>query len=334
MTRIKILTSKINQSVNMSKNFFIKQTFTNFHEMTKALKNWDIEIRQLEPSVVNDTVTLLKAKDIYLGQFQFTGKTHQKGEFPPGRTFVFHCGEDSKILWRNKDVSSNSLMICPVGATLDATTKGVLASPHAITLPEELLLSRLQNKELTLYKELVAAHDLIPVDPNKIKTLKDIFDKYMKGAEEDPKLIDSNNYQNCLEEELISALIETLFSYENYNYPDTDTALSNIWEKLEKYMETHKNSPFRVSEVSQAVTVSESTINRLFNAKFGISPKSYLIKLRLNAAHQDLNQSSPDKIKIYMIANKWGFWHMGQFAADYRKLFGELPMETLNKSHY
>ena len=328
---MKILTSKINQSKDMSKNFFIKQTFTNFHEMTKTLKNWDIEIRQLEPSVVNDTVTLLKAKNIYLSQFQFTGKTHQKGEFPPGRTFVFHCGEDSKILWRNKDVSSNSLMICPVGAKLDAITRGTLASPHAITLPEELLLSRLQSKEQDIYMELVTAHDLIPIDPNKIKTVKDIFDKYIKGAEEDPKLIDSNNYQNCLEEELISALIETLFSYENYHCPDTDIALSKIWEKLEKYMEVHKNEPFRVSEVSQAVSVSESTLNRLFNTKFGISPKPYLIKLRLNAAHQDLNQSSPDKIKIYMIANKWGFWHMGQFAADYRKLFGELPMETLNK---
>jgi len=333
MIRIKIQTSKINQSKHMSKNFFIKQTFTNFHEMTEILKHWDVEIRQLEPSVVNDTVTLLKAKDIYLGQFQFTGKTHQKGEFPPGRTFVFHCGEDSNILWRNKDVSSDSLMICPIGAKLDAVTKGTPASPHAITLPEELMLSRLQNKEQEYYKELVAAHDLIPVDPNKIKTVKDIFDKYMEGAEEDPKLIDSNNYQSCLEEELISALIEALFSYESYNSPDTDTALSSIWEKLENYMETHKDKPFKVSELSQAIAVSESTLNRLFNKKFGISPKSYLIKLRLNAVYQDLKQSSPDKIKIYKIANKWGFWHMGQFAADYRKLFGELPMETLDKSH-
>jgi AraC family ethanolamine operon transcriptional activator len=333
MIRIKIGTSKINQSNNMSSNFFIKQTFTNFHEMAKTLKSWDIEIRQLEPSVINNTVTLLKAKNIYLSQFQFTGKTHQKGEFPPGRTFVFHWGEDSKILWRNKDVPLNSLMICPIGAKLDAVTKGTLASPHAISLPEELLLSRLQNKEQNLYMELVTAHDLIPVDLNKIKTLKDIFDKYIEGAEEDPKLIDSNVYQNCLEEELISALIDTLFTNESDNCPNTDTALSNIWEKLEKYIETHKNKPFRVSEVSQAVAVSESTLNRLFNAKFGISPKSYFIKLRLNAVYQDLKQSSPDKIKIYMIANKWGFWHMGQFAADYRKLFDELPFDTLNKSH-
>ena len=82
------------------------------------------------------------------------------------------------------------------------------------------------------------------------------------------------------------------------------------------------------------MTVCKNTLYPLFNAKFGISPKSYIIKLRLNAAYEDLNHASPDKIKIYMIANKWGFWHMGQFAADYRKLFGELPMKTLNKPHY
>jgi len=29
------------------------------------------------------------------------------------------------------------------------------------------------------------------------------------------------------------------------------------------------------------------------------------------------------------LANAWGIWHMGRFAADYRKLFGEVPSETL-----
>jgi AraC family ethanolamine operon transcriptional activator len=32
---------------------------------------------------------------------------------------------------------------------------------------------------------------------------------------------------------------------------------------------------------------------------------------------------------INEIANRWGFWHMSQFAADYRRFFGELPSETL-----
>ena len=33
--------------------------------------------------------------------------------------------------------------------------------------------------------------------------------------------------------------------------------------------------------------------------------------------------------RISDVANRWGFWHMGSFAADYRKQFGELPSETL-----
>jgi len=31
-----------------------------------------------------------------------------------------------------------------------------------------------------------------------------------------------------------------------------------------------------------------------------------------------------------VIANQYGFWHMGQFAKDYNNLFGELPSETIN----
>jgi len=29
------------------------------------------------------------------------------------------------------------------------------------------------------------------------------------------------------------------------------------------------------------------------------------------------------------LANEWGFWHMGQFAKDYQRQFGELPRDTL-----
>ena len=28
-------------------------------------------------------------------------------------------------------------------------------------------------------------------------------------------------------------------------------------------------------------------------------------------------------------ANAWGYWHLGQFAADFRNMFGELPSKTL-----
>ena len=41
--------------------------------------------------------------------------------------------------------------------------------------------------------------------------------------------------------------------------------------------------------------------------------------------------ASASKMPIAEIANGWGFWHMGQFAADYRQHFGALPSETRGK---
>jgi len=49
--------------------------------------------------------------------------------------------------------------------------------------------------------------------------------------------------------------------------------------------------------------------------------------VRLNGVRRQLGRVAPD-IPITDVANSWGYWHMGQFAADYRKHFGELPSVT------
>jgi AraC family ethanolamine operon transcriptional activator len=35
---------------------------------------------------------------------------------------------------------------------------------------------------------------------------------------------------------------------------------------------------------------------------------------------------------IIELAGIQGFWHMGQFAADYRRIYGELPSDTLKRN--
>jgi AraC family ethanolamine operon transcriptional activator len=52
--------------------------------------------------------------------------------------------------------------------------------------------------------------------------------------------------------------------------------------------------------------------------------------LRLNGVRRDLRRADPAATRITDLAIKWGFWHMSQFAADYRSFFGELPSNTIN----
>jgi AraC family ethanolamine operon transcriptional activator len=35
---------------------------------------------------------------------------------------------------------------------------------------------------------------------------------------------------------------------------------------------------------------------------------------------------------VAVVAANWGFWHPGQFAKDYKQLFGENPSETVKRT--
>jgi len=66
--------------------------------------------------------------------------------------------------------------------------------------------------------------------------------------------------------------------------------------------------------------------------QFGIAPKEYLRAQRLIGVRRALREGSPGEAVIARVAADFGFWHGSQFAAEYRRLFGELPSETLTKA--
>ena len=73
---------------------------------------------------------------------------------------------------------------------------------------------------------------------------------------------------------------------------------------------------------------AQEPAGNLVSERFGLGPKAYYSRLRLNEVRQELLAGSPSDV-IAEIANRNGFWHMGQFAKEYRRFFGELPSETL-----
>lgn len=316
----------------MSDNFYMKQTFNDFADMVKTLHQWNVDIRQLEPVKINDTIAQLIVNNLYLLDSKFTGKTHQIGQIPPGRTFAFLRGEASKLLFRKKDVPLNGIMIFPLDSQLDAVTKGVVNSIQSISVPEEILIARLTTGEKQTYTQIVSTQDIIVIPKAEMDNLHNIFDKYLQSVEENPELIHVENFQICLEEELLSVLITALLSTKSGDDSFTLLQTDIIWDKLENYIETHRSKPIMVSELSKIAEINERTLYRIFNKRFGITPKAYLNKLRLNGVQSDLKKYSTTKIKVTDIANEWGYWHMGQFASDYKDLFGELPSETLHSA--
>jgi AraC-like DNA-binding protein len=87
-----------------------------------------------------------------------------------------------------------------------------------------------------------------------------------------------------------------------------------------------------VSELCATANVSERTLQYAFSDIMGMSPLTYLHRLRLHRAREDLRMANSGSTTVTDIATNWGFWHFGEFSRAYKNCFGEVPSTTLNQS--
>jgi AraC family transcriptional regulator, ethanolamine operon transcriptional activator len=102
-----------------------------------------------------------------------------------------------------------------------------------------------------------------------------------------------------------------------------------IVSEARDYVLAHRDRPVGVPELCERLHVSRRTLQYCFEDVLGIAPASYLRAIRLNGVRRELAEAAPGERAVQDVAAAWGFWHLSQFAADYRKLFGLRPSETL-----
>lgn len=88
--------------------------------------------------------------------------------------------------------------------------------------------------------------------------------------------------------------------------------------------------PWTLGDLARTAQVSVRALQMGFRRHCGATPTAYLRDVRLNRAHLDLVASDPAGVGVAEIANRWGFVHLGRFAARYRDRYGCHPSDTLH----
>ena len=130
------------------------------------------------------------------------------------------------------------------------------------------------------------------------------------------------DYEN-IEEEIISTLFDFII-LDNHPIKNENTILKNARNLIDQSLKLD----LKLSEVSKHLGISQRALEYTFKRNLGMTPKNYMQILRLHAIHDELKHASP-QTKISDTALKYAFFHMGHFSSEYKKLFGELPTETL-----
>jgi AraC family ethanolamine operon transcriptional activator len=94
-------------------------------------------------------------------------------------------------------------------------------------------------------------------------------------------------------------------------------------------LEQHAGESVNVGELAAVANVSERTLRTAFHEYFGVGPVRYRQLRQLHRVHRALRAADPEEGSVSQILIEHGEWAFSRFARRYRRLFGELPSETL-----
>ncbi|MCU1691864.1 MAG: transcriptional regulator, AraC family [Frankiales bacterium] len=117
--------------------------------------------------------------------------------------------------------------------------------------------------------------------------------------------------------------------YRQELHENTSAATPAVIRRAIDLLEARPEYPFTVSEIARQSGSSVRTLQAGFERHLGTSPMAYLKNVRLGRAHADLLAGDPAESSVLDIMSRWGWTHVGRFAAVYRAAYGVNPSETL-----
>jgi AraC-like DNA-binding protein len=94
-------------------------------------------------------------------------------------------------------------------------------------------------------------------------------------------------------------------------------------------MHADPSRQFTATELAAIAGVGIRVLQESFKQHVGMSPLTYLRRLRLDGVHRELSRGDQWQVSVSEVAARWGFTHLGRFAGAYRARFGVSPSQTL-----
>lgn len=132
-------------------------------------------------------------------------------------------------------------------------------------------------------------------------------------------------------------LVTTLLTVQPNNYRD---ALLNPSQpiaprhvrRVEEFIQAHADRELTIGDLAAHAKVSTSALFAGFREFRNTTPMAYLKSVRMQRVRDELQSVSSADATVTIIAMRWGFHHLGHFAADYKNRFGECPSRTRERA--
>ncbi len=315
---------------------FMEASFDQFEELAEVVSEWDLEFHQLSPTIAQAKLAQLATVETVINHIHIGCIFDQQGHTPDGyRTFGVLASKTPSITFRGQTAHPDNLMCFPKDNELSATSPASFDA-YTLSIRKDFLDARIYqltglDPEVLLYPE-GAVLEGVPHQVNELRSFIEWTFQQASLFAQKPALLAALLNTIDFENTVVRRLAQCLQSAKKATQRLSSKKIQHAIEQSVQIIRHESQDPLIIRDLAKRLDISQSSLEHGFKKHFGVNPKKYLKYTQLNLARNLLLHSDSQTTKVTDIANLYGFWHMGQFAKDYKNLFGELPRQTL-KSH-
>jgi AraC family ethanolamine operon transcriptional activator len=253
----------------------------------------------------------------------------QGGPWRGSRAFGIPVGSTGTALFRGQPVDAETLVTLGGDDELDFyTPRGF--DILGLVVDADAFASHADTVEHRDAVAFFGGRSTLKPDPERMSALRSLLLSVLESLDANPGVLQYRQTQRVLAQSLMSAAMAAV--------PDNGAAnkgpcpsRQHIVDAAQAIMRARITEPITVADLCVALGVSRRTLQYSFQEVLGLNPVRFLRAMRLNGVRRDLKQTTAPAATVQDTAATWGFWHLGHFVTDYKRMFGELPSETLRR---
>lgn len=309
-------------------NFF-RLRLTDFDQIVAEARNVEMSVTQLDSGPFESDAIKFKCRDVLASATTANRRLRMQGSAQALIFLMVDCPLH-RAMWNGQVIRRNQLVFANPGGNFDfVTPPGV--EVVCISLIGDAYKSFVQEGGADLAEKLRDSKHPVSCNPVIFAQFRDwiaaLFQQFARKPAIDERT--ASHIEQEITRRLAACVVKPLSS----KWGKRPSALrKEAVKRLEDHLAMDMAASHSVSDLCRMAKVSRRTLEYACEEFFGTSPKKFVKAQRLNAVRQDLIYADGRTSRVADIARARGFSHMGQFAMDYKRFFGELPSRSLRRN--
>jgi AraC family ethanolamine operon transcriptional activator len=293
-------------------------------ELNHAVWPWELVMRQISAGPLRADLEFQQLNGILINRERWIQRVAATGATPEGYIAVAGSYPGHSFIWCGNEIAQRRIACGIDSAEIDFATSE--ESDHwVILVPKGLIMDYLGEETAT---KVLCQRASALVDPRLSRQLLAEVEHARRNFRGPGGLLAHIDEVAAIESDLLDSVSSLLIRGAQDHDSSSERRRHRAFREAISFVDDLMY-PIEVPELAAAVGVSRRVLERAFQEGGGISPYQYLKRSRLDRLHRKLRSARSPAGTVTGLAAGLGFTELGRMAAEYKRMFGELPSATL-----